>query len=328
MLRTSCLRFRSVLGPLLAISLLTATAPAAETQPAAAEAPSFIRFTDDGKGGGTLDAAIVSYRDKQGRQVDLLSALHVGEKAYYADLSKSFRQYDALLYELIKPKDAGAPKPGQRRAAGAIGGFQRLLKNALELEFQLDAIDYTAKNFVHADLDWETFEQKQAERGESMFTLMLRSLLAEMNRQAAGQGGRPITLIDLLVAMNAPDSARQYKLLLAHQFESIEAQLAGLEGPDGSVILTERNKAAMKVLREQLAAGRKKLGVFYGAGHMSGIEQILTREMGFKRTGERWLVAWDMTQAAADAERARKAAAAATRPAAAQTGATAPALAK
>jgi len=110
--------------------------------------------------------------------------------------------------------------------------------------------------------------------------------------------------------MNSPDSARQYKLLLATQFENIEAQLAGMEGPDGSVLLTERNKAALKVLKEQLASGKKKLGIFYGAGHMTGLEQTLTSEMGFERTNVRWLVAWDMTQKAGDVEVAKKKAAA------------------
>ena len=61
------------------------------------------------------------------------------------------------------------------------------------------------------------------------------------------------------------------------------------------MILTERNKAALKVLGEQLQKGKKKLGVFYGAGHMSGLEKTLIDEMGFTRVGEKWLVAWDMT---------------------------------
>jgi hypothetical protein len=313
MLLSSAARCRaSLVARLVTLALLVCSARAGAEVAAKApetESTKFIRFTEDGKGGGTLDAAIVTYRDKQGRQVDLLSALHVGEKAYYDELSKTFKQYDALLYEMVKPKGMGAPVQGQRTGS-AVSGLQRFLKDVLDLEFQLDAVDYSAKNFVHADLDYETFEQKQEERGESLFTLMLRSMLAEMNRQAAGQGGRQITLIDLLVAMNSPDSARQYKLLLATQFENIEAQLAGMEGPDGSVLLTERNKAALKVVKEQLAAGKKKLGVFYGAGHMTGLEKTLTSEMGFERANVRWVVAWDMTQAAADAEVARKKAAA------------------
>ena len=117
----------------------------------------------------------------------------------------------------------------------------------------------------------------------------------------AGQPGAPapITIFDILAAMNSPDSARQYKLLLARQFQDIEAQMAGLEGPDGSVLLTERNKAALRVLKETIAKGKKNIGVFYGAGHMHTMEQALVNDMGFTLEGVEWRVAWDMTPAAA-----------------------------
>ncbi len=280
-----------------------ASKPAA-TRPAKAGSE-FVRFVDDKKGGGRLEVAVGRYEDRQGVRVDLVSALHVGEKSYYDGLTRRFKTYDALLYELVKPKDSDVPRPGAARAGGggggAIGGFQRVLKNVLELEFQLDAIDYTPRNFVHADLDYETFARMQEERGESLFTLMIRSMLAEATRQDAGKGSRPITLIDLLAAMNSPDSARQYKLLLARQFQDVEAQLAGLEGEEGTVILAERNKAALKVLRESIAGGKKKIGIFYGAGHMPGIAKPMVQEMGFRKVGEEWLVAWDMTAGAAPA---------------------------
>jgi hypothetical protein len=176
-----------------------------------------------------------------------------------------------------------------------VSGFQRFLKDVLELEFQLDKIDYTAPNFVHADLDAETFFSLQEQRGESLFSLMFRSMLSEMQRQGAGAGARPITIFDLLAAMNSPDSGRQYKLLLARQFQDIEAQIAGVEGKDGTVLVAERNKAALKVLRQTIAAGKKNVGVFYGAGHMRGLEDALVGRMGFRRTGTEWRVAWDMT---------------------------------
>jgi hypothetical protein len=95
--------------------------------------------------------------------------------------------------------------------------------------------------------------------------------------------------------MNSPDSSRQYKLLLARQFGDVESQIADLEGPDGTVILTERNNAAIKVLRQSIADGKKNIGVFYGAAHMPGIEETLVNDMGFKRTGVEWRLAWDMT---------------------------------
>jgi hypothetical protein len=256
--------------------------------------PEFVRFVEDGKGGGRLEAAVVTYRNARGVTVHLVSALHVGEKSYYEGLTKTFRGYDAVLYELIKPKGSDVPRPGVK-SGGAVSSLQRFLKDTLELEFQLDSIDYSARNFVHADLDAETFFELQEERGESLLTLMFRSMLSEMQRQGQGKGARPITIFDLLAAMNSPDSARQYKLLLARQFQDIEAQMSGLEGEQGTVIVTERNKAALKVLKETIAAGKKNVGVFYGAGHMRGLEDALLGPMGFRRTAIEWRVAWDMT---------------------------------
>jgi hypothetical protein len=260
------------------------------------EGTEFLRYVDDEKH-PRLESAIATYRNADGVVVHLVAAVHVGEKSYYEGLNKTFKGYDALLYEMVKPKNMAAPVHGQRTGS-AVSGFQRFLTDVLELEFQLDGIDYSAPNFVHADLDVETFYKLQEERGESLLTLMLRSMMAQMAR--AGEGGAPpITIFDILAAMNSPDSARQYKLLLARQFQDIEAQMAGLEGPDGSVLLTERNKAALRVLKETIEKGRKNIGVFYGAGHMHGLEEALVNDMGFTRTGVEWRVAWDMTPAPA-----------------------------
>ena len=297
--------FLTVLGAALLVFPFRAEAadtPPAARRPAPAKddaAPQddktqFLRFSEDGKGGGKLEAAIVTYQNADGVTVHLVSAVHVGEKSYYEGLARTFRDYDALLYEMVKPKDMPAPQPGAK-AGGMVSGFQRFLKDVLELEFQLDAIDYTAANFVHADLDAQTFLKLQEERGESLFSLMLRSMMSQMARQAEPGAPRPVTLFDLLAAMNSPDSARQYKLLLGRQFADIEAQIAGMEGPDGTVLLTERNKAALRVLKETIEAGKKNVGVFYGAGHMYGLEDTLVGEMGFQRVGVEWRTAWDMT---------------------------------
>ncbi len=48
------------------------------------------------------------------------------------------------------------------------------------------------------------------------------------------------------------------------------------------------------VLPETIARGKKSIGVFYGAGHMRGIEEALIGKMGFKPAGVEWRVAWDM----------------------------------
>lgn len=290
---------RRLLACLCLSFLLTACAAAAPTtqpttQPAAADSE-FIRFVDDNAGGGKLETGIVTYQNKDGVVVHLVAALHVGEKAYYDGLSKTFTSYDALLYEMVMPKGARPPEPGQQSHSG-VSTFQRFLKDVLKLDFQLDDIDYSQKNFVHADLDAETFFAMQKERGESILGIMFKSMLHEMAKESSGEeANRPqVGLLDLLMAMRAPDRPRQLKLLLGRQFGDIEDQMAGLDGPNGSVIITERNKKCLATLKKVIADGDKNIGIFYGAGHMHDMSARL-EAMGFHETGHEWRVGWDMT---------------------------------
>lgn len=268
----------------------------------------FLRFVPDGDG-GTLQASIVTYRNAAGQSVDLISAIHIADASFFHDLNKRFEGYDSLLYEMVKPADSDmsgfagpttqprqpAPRGSAFRRMGWIGMLQTFMKDSLALSFQLEEVDYTKKNFVHADLDVETFFQKQDERGESMLTLMLQQMLREMSREDGG-AAPVIGPMDLITALQSPDRTRSLKLVLGRQFGQIDELAAGFEGPNGSVIVTERNKAALKVLSQRLAAGEKKLGIFYGAAHLNGMEKILTQEMGFKQVGEpQWITAWDMS---------------------------------
>jgi len=133
------------------------------------------------------------------------------------------------------------------------------------------------------------------QRGESITGLMIKSMLQEMmdpaNDDDPTGGFGP-----LLLALSNPDKARGLKMMLGEQFGRMDDMLAGMEGPDGSVLLTERNKACMKVLSDCLAKGDRKIGIFYGAGHLRGMEKIMTSQMGFEQVGEpKWRIAWDMS---------------------------------
>jgi hypothetical protein len=274
---------------LLSMFLTTARAQVAPAKEAPKET-GFLRFVEDPDGGGKLETSLARYTNDKGVTVDLVSAVHVGERTYYRALDKRFSTYDSLLYEMVKPKGMGAPVAGQR-SDSMVSMFQMMLKDVLELEFQLDGVDYQAKNFVHADLDAEEFMRLQSERGENLFTLMLRAMLDEM---AKPQAAPDITLAEIVVAFTSPDRARHLKMMLGRQFEDMEKKVAGFEGPNGSVIVGERNKKALEVLKQQIAKGDKKIGVFYGAAHMPDLEKQLLA-MGFKRTSTEWLTAWDMT---------------------------------
>ena len=254
----------------------------------------FLRFVEDAHAGKRLETAIVTFRNDAGQTVRLVGAVHIGEKSYYEGLNDTFRGDDAVLYEMVKPKDAEAPKPNQPSKSG-IGQFQHYLKDALNLDFQLDDIDYGRPNFVHADMDAETFEKMQEERGESMFTLMIRQMMDAMSHgDAANSLATDDLASDLITMLCRPDGERQVKLLLARHMGDMEKTAAGLGGPNGSVILTERNKAAIKVLKDTLANGKKHISVFYGAAHMASMSETLEKEMGFKPVSVEWRMAWDV----------------------------------
>jgi hypothetical protein len=263
------------------------------------EPAKFLRFVEEGKTGGRLETAIATYENDKGQKVHLVAAVHIADSGYYAALNKTFEGYDALLFEMVKPKDVELTGKGIQPDDGGgsinlVRLIQRGLKTFLDLDYQLDGIDYSKKNFVHADLTAEEFERLQDERGESIFGMMLQQMLREMMKGDASKAGQ-MDPMELLAALGSPDGARQLKLLLAKQFQNMDEMVEQMEGPNGSVLVTERNKAAIKALKEQLAAGKKNLGIFYGAAHMKDLESRLINDLGFKRTGVEYRIAWDLT---------------------------------
>ena len=91
--------------------------------------------------------------------VDLVGAVHVGEREYYDQLNQLFESYDAVLYELVAPEGTRVV-PGQKRASSnPVSFLQKVMKNVLKLEFQLDRIDYTKPNMVHADMSPKSFRK-------------------------------------------------------------------------------------------------------------------------------------------------------------------------
>jgi len=264
----------------------------AQTRPTSAP-DKFMRFVDDGHGGGALQTADVAYRNKAGAVVHLVGAVHIGEKAYYDALNKSFANYDVVLYELISSKGHEIPVPNTRPSDSFIPQLQHTLKDSLDLDFQLDDIDYTRDNFRHADMDMEQFEKRQEERGETFAQLMMKQIIRAYSDPDA-VAAQAIGPIDAIKALCHPDGDRQMKVLLARQMDTLDEKAMGLDGPDGSVLVTERNKVALKVLANTLKRGKKNIAIFYGAAHMPDMSTRL-ENMGFKPVSTEWRTAWDLT---------------------------------
>src|ERR1041384_7733583 len=98
----------ALVAPMLPCSALLAYEPAtrpAATRPTTQAAERFLRFVDRGATGSRLETEDVIYRNEQGVTVRLVAAVHIAEKTYYEGLNDSFEKEDAVLYEMVKPKE-------------------------------------------------------------------------------------------------------------------------------------------------------------------------------------------------------------------------------
>lgn len=260
--------------------------------------PSFLRIkkTDDGEP-ESLQVAVARYSFDQGEFkgafVDLIGAVHVGTKEYYQELNKRFKAYDAMLYELVADPSANKPdKRAQRGGFNPLGSLQTGMKDVLQLKFQLDEVDYSPSNFVHADISGEDFVEDMKQRGDSFLGMFARMMGAGLVAQNSKKGNAQQA--ELIAAALSKDPIK-LRRVMADQFESMDSQMAAMAHKDGkSTLLTERNTKAFQVMEKEMAKGKKKLAIFYGAGHLLDMHQRLLRDYKTTQTNLEWLDAWPL----------------------------------
>jgi hypothetical protein len=290
----------------LACSCGPATAAGPEPEPTGEGGPAgspsfepsrFIRVVRDTEGKpASLETATVRYvpANPDGPAdltVDLVAVTHVGETGYFGGLNGQLADYDAVLYELVAPKGAVPQK-------GAGGGMiPSLLKSTLQLEYQTEQIDYTRANFVHADLTPRQIGDKMRERGQTGLSVALDafgSMFAEAGRRAErGEDDGDLAGFGLTTLLLDPNGKSKLKRAFALELERAEMDKA-LGETAGRMLITDRNEAAVAVLREQIDAGRRRVAIFYGAGHMPDLERRLASDFGLERQGSQWREAWDL----------------------------------
>lgn len=306
--------YNIVRGLLISALILPCGAALADDAPKAAKpmdpsAGKFIRvLRDDDKKPVALQTATTRYAVMRGDGelvVDLIGVVHVGDKKYYRQLNKQFEQYDVLLYELVASPEDRVPMKN-RRNDNPLAMLHQLMNVALDLDSQMAHIDYTKKNFVHADMSPEEMAKAMRERGDDRMTLML-SIAADFLRQQNLQRlkeekqqedpdtepPKEFDFTEMLELLTDPSGPVKLKQMMAEQFAQGDPA-GGLGKTVGQILITDRNKAAMKVFQKELAKGKKRIGIFYGAAHMPDFEKRLKEDFGLRRKGVTWQTAWDM----------------------------------
>jgi len=243
----------------------------------------------------SYDTAIVKFADeKRNVQVDLIGAVHIGDKEYYAELNEIFKRYDAVLYELVAEADA---KPsGRNESQSLLSSLQSGMGNVLALDFQLAHIDYRAKNMVHADLSPAEFARRVSDRGDfaqmiyRAMTLSSRRNSADAQKEELRMQGR------MLGSLFVSNPALSLKRVLAEEMMSQIDDAVWVIGGADSAIITDRNAAVLKVLSREIESGKKKIAIFYGAAHQPEFAKSLEKDFNLKLMGIDWIVAWDLTK--------------------------------
>ncbi|HMO14108.1 MAG TPA: hypothetical protein PKD64_00405 [Pirellulaceae bacterium] len=256
----------------------------------------FLRIKrDENRKSVAMQTSVTRYmktlEDGQRVTVDLIGVVHIGNREYYEKLNEIFQKYDAVLYELVAPEGTRIPKGGRiDDGMNPLAALQRGMKSVLELEFQLDHVDYTVENFVHADMTPEEFSESMVNNEESIVGMFMKALgqgLANSNRSGPSD-------TELLLALMSRNRAQRLRQMAAEQMEDLESGMVIFSGKDGSTIINHRNRKAFTVLDREIEIGKRHLAVFYGAGHLPDMENLLMNERGMKRAGQYWLDAWHL----------------------------------
>jgi len=272
------------------------------------QANKFLRMQRSDKGEPlTLQTAITSYKlaDREtDLQVDLVGAVHVGDKEYYQQLNKKFESYDVVLYELVAPQGTRVPKGGRKGgSSNPISMLQGMTQSMLKLASQMEEVDYTKRNFVHADMSPEEMQAAMAKRGETTMTLALDAFSeamkqANLRQEESGNEGAVNEDLqklaeDPLSLLFDPQRDSKLKIMMAEQFSTMGTDVMG--GSVNRLLIEDRNAAAMKVFNRELLKGHKRIAIFYGAAHLPDFEERLA-DLGFRPSANEWLTAWDLTK--------------------------------
>ncbi len=294
--------FLPVLALLSSASTLFAQV-AAPAPPASASATGeesdYIRFVQEEGTPDRLQTAVASFR-KGLTTVDLVSVVHLGDKAYFENLNTLLKDYDLVLYEMVggkyspPPANAAATPPGIEEMM-SVRGIQQMASQFLGLEFQLDGIEYASPNFLHADVDVDEYEALMTARNQNFGTLFTRAMSLS---ETADFGGIPTdeaamsAMLGKIMTAVTTGNSTELKRTIAPLMSEAESFITQIEGDDGTVLVTERNKHVMKKLDEELRMRPlKRVAIFYGGGHMPDLEvRLLAR--GYEKGSVAWADAW------------------------------------
>ena len=265
----------------------------------------------------------------------LAAVSHIGSTNYYQTLQKHLAEHDLVFFEAVLPERKGGwtgkQFSGIRARLNELEnkGIQTDLAHALDLAFQLEAIDYDRANYRNSDLSIEAIQKlmfkgpgelveskpKKGEENKSRNNdseeseeVVGNESFDQLMSMMQGQG-----FLGGLVKFGVSIIAANPRLQAVTKLTFIEV-LGGLKGdiaqtkavpPDFAellkVLIHSRNQKVADDLRKAVRRENPpaSISVFYGAGHMDDLERRIRDQLGYEPKEDIWLPAFGVDLEAA-----------------------------
>ena len=239
----------------------------------------------------TLETGIWSYQ-KDRCTLDLVGVIHIADSGYYQKLNTLFESYDTVFFEMVanksalkalRSRDNKAPnKKGENLSE--LNKMYSLYQTLMDLSLQTKEIDYSKKNFIHADMTETQFHKAQKNAGETLSTFIMG---ADIDLSKVDQG------IMTRAMMTGESNILKTELieLLASADNSFES-----DGQE-SVLLGARNDTCLSIVNDNLQKNKElqNVAIFYGAAHLPDFHNKLIAQGWVLKTQD-WLTAWKIEQ--------------------------------
>jgi len=244
---------------------------------------SWVRAVRRGEG-GSLDVAAGLFERPDGLRVYLVGAVHVAHADAFAAQQSLLDSLDLVLWEGVGGTERPDPRAMER--FDVLFKTQVLLKNVLNLDFQLEQVDYARPFWRNSDMALDEVQAELERRGLSILPNeeLFRALFGTLFR-----------IVDPASMPRSEAVGRPYRGLVAPLMADTERvfEHAGAEGLK-EVLILARNRRVMADLAAVLAQpdAPRRIGIYYGAGHMPDMARTLQDELGFRWVGVHWVPAW------------------------------------
>ncbi len=254
---------------------------------------------------------IASYKNADGRIIDLVGVVHVGSYDYYEELNRRFQHYDRVFFEMIdgdnlvrseilakklidgeitdeEKEELDSLKKPISSMANPLSIILQIVTTYLisqtELDIQQNCIDYGNEHFIFADMTQKELSAAMKARGETMLGFALCEFLLGKN---AEQQKASAALMERMKNPEAESTALVREFLI----DGLAINMENDRMKDSAIIVS-RNEKAMEVLDEHMKdESLKKVALFYGAAHIPDFHMRLQKR-GYEVQSLEWLEAF------------------------------------